>query len=160
MKRLLFLLFVIGTLGTIVGWFFDRALDIETVTRVIAPDYHHGEAALRALEANPRVALTREHPGFAPILTRWPNLPEPGRVATIGRSVAFMKFGPTVRNEIELIARDSERGELTPRWNLSGARVQLRDEAESTAFLWGTVIFFGGLCVSTISGVIEFWIDR
>lgn len=160
MKQALLALFILGTITAIVGWFFDRALEIAWVTRLLAPAYFNGGKALAALEDNPKRGVLPDHPGFVPILDRWPGLKNKQAVAIIGRSAAYMEFGPKVESDIELIPYDANRNELPPRWTVSAAQKTLRQGAERRAFVVGAIVFFAGVTLSTVSGLIEFLTNR
>jgi len=156
MNRRLLALLILGLLLAVSGWLFDRALEVQWLGRLLAPDYVEGTELLDHLEANDKLAVLSHHPGFWAVLQRWPGLQNKQGVHFISRSVAFMQFGASVTSDIELIARDGEQREIPARWRVAGARKQLLAEAKARVFWLGTVVFVLGIVVSAVSGIVQF----
>lgn len=156
MNHLFFGLFLVGILVAICGWFFDRALDIRWVSRLVAPEYVHGTAFLDRLEGNDKLAVTADHRGCPELLRRWPGLSNTASVRMVSRSVAFMQFGTSVAPDIQLIARAQDQSEIPPRWSMAAARKELGDEAKNRAFWVGAVVFFLGMAISLVAGTLQF----
>ena len=157
MRWFLFLLFIIGIILAILGWFFDRVSYFPWLMRKISPDYVNSINALDTLAANKKHALTPFHPGFNALLERWPNLSKKLSVVLIGRSVAYMAFGEQVKGDFELIAFDKDNAEIKPRWKESAARSLFVDEEDKKIFWIGTVVFFNGLGIAFVSRLIDFF---
>ncbi len=85
----------------------------------VARDYVATKKSLEILKNNPKVALTKEDEGFTILLNKWPNLKEKSSVEYIGRTVAFVSFGPQVKNDIQLVLYDKNEEEIKNRWNMS-----------------------------------------
>ena len=160
MRWLLFSLFVLGLLIVVLGWFFDRAANFNFLLKKIAPDYVHGINALDILAENNKRALIPKHPGFIVLLSRWPDQPLTSSVAIISRSVAYTEFGPQVKNDFQLILRDAQQNEISPRWSEANARGMLENELNRKLFITGTIIFFIGISVSFFSGFLGFLKDK
>lgn len=160
LRRLRFSLLIIGLLIAVLGWFGDRAANFSFLLKVIAPDYVDGINALDILAENNKRAIIPKHPGFLVLLSRWPDRPLTGSVAYISRSVAYMEFGPRVKNDFQLILRDAQQNEIKPIWSEASARRLLKNELDKKLFIIGPVIFFIGISVSFISGLLEFLIKR
>jgi uncharacterized BrkB/YihY/UPF0761 family membrane protein len=160
MRWFLFSLFALGLLIAVFGWFFDRAANFSFLLKRIAPDYVHGINALGILAYNNKRALTSRHRGFIVLLSRWPDHPLISSVAFIGRSVAYMEFGPRVKNDFQLILRDAQQNEINPSWSEANARNSLENELNRKLFTIGTIIFFTGISVSFVSGLLEFLKNR
>ena len=140
-KWFLFSLFIIGIILAILGWLFDRVSHFPWLMRKISPDYVNGINVLDTLAENEKHAITTFHPGFNVILERWQGLNRKSLVTLIGRSVAYVGFGPQVTSDFELIAYDKDRSEITPRWKNSSARSLFVDEQNKRLFWIGTVVF-------------------
>jgi len=156
MRRFLFLLFIIGVILAILGWFFDRLSYFPWLMRKISPDYVNGIDALDVLAADDKRDLTPSHLGFNAILERWPGLNRKSSITLIGRSVAYLGFGSRVTGDFQLIAYDKDRSEVMPIWKHSSARSLFVGEQNERLFWIGTVVFFSGLGIAFVSGLLEF----
>lgn len=159
MEWLPFALLLLGIGIAIIGWLFDRLSQIDWLLKRVNPRYYHGTQALRLLAENERRALLPKHPGFHILLELWPSTMPVGSVALLGRSVAFVEFGPTVSNDFELIKYDSARNEVSTRWKYSEAIKKLSEAHHKNIFWLGTVVFFLGITITLISGLINLFND-
>jgi hypothetical protein len=147
--------FIIGILISIVGWFLDRANKFKWLMLKIAPDCIFAQRALDSLEADQKIGLTKNHKGFQILLNKWPNLISKQSVEYIGRSLAFIEFGPQVKNDIQLIAYDKEEKEVKERWSMLDARSSIEKILEKKLFKQGVYLFWFGIAVSVISYIIS-----
>ena len=155
MKKMLNIIFIIGIIFTIIGWFFDKATSFDWLMIKIAPDYVFAQKALSDLKENPKIALTRQHKGFKILLDKWPNLEGKDSVEYIGRTVAFVSFGSQIKNDIELVLYDKGQKEIKKRWNISEAESVLEKMIETRLFKIGAFLFWGGIIVSIISHIVS-----
>lgn len=156
MKWILFILFIIGMILVILGWFFDRMSHFPGLMRRICPDYMNGITTLNTLARDNKVAITEKHPGFNVILKSWPGMTEKSRVRLIGRSAAYMGFGAQVTSDIQLIAFGEDHKEIGSRWKISSARSLLVVEKNKRVFWIGATVFWVGILISSVSGLLEF----
>jgi len=149
------LLLIVGLSLAIAGWFCDRLNNFPTLERLLAKRARDAIDALNLLATNNRHELFPAHPGFSVIVAAWPGLSGDANVAVIGRSVAYVQFGPTVENHFELIARSIENAELPPRWRYATAIELFKGQIAKRVFWLGAVIFWVGIAVSLAAGLLE-----
>ena len=154
-KMIINVLFLIGIVVAIVGWFFDKAKSFDWLMLKIAPDYVFAQRALDDLKRDSKIVLTDRHQGFRVLITRWPNLKNPNAVKYIGRSSAFLAFGAQVRNDIQMIAYDIEKTEIPERWNMSDAAGEIERIVETRLFRIGAILFWSGIVISVASHAIS-----
>jgi hypothetical protein len=155
LKITVHIIFVLGVVITITGWFFDRAKSFNWLVSFIAPDYVSAKQALNDLKQNEKIGLTPYHEGFQFLLDKWPNLSNKDSVCFIGRSVAFISFKPEISNDIELIAYDKDKNEVKERWIISEASVAIEGLIERKLFSIGCVLFWFGIAVSIVSYLVS-----
>ena len=155
-RRFRFLLFISGFIIAIVGRFFDQVTELPWLLRMISPDYVNGINALDFLAQNRRHILNSHDPGFIVILERWPNLNKKSSVALIRRSPPYQDMLHQVKSDFELIGFDSNTKEIGTRWEESLARSLLIKELNNKRFWMGTVVFYIGLGLTVVSGLLEF----
>jgi hypothetical protein len=116
------ILSLVGALLVVIGWFIDRALELDWLRRRLAVKAHIGLRALDALRSNPSLEIERNDPAFAVLSSIWPQFPTEPSIRAIGRTVAYVQFGPEVTNEIglTLFGEDLERIEKHD-WTISQA---------------------------------------
>ncbi len=153
-KITLQVLFVVGIVITITGWFFDRAKSFNWLVSIVAPDYVSAKRALSDLEQNERIGITSNHEGFKFLVNKWPNLNDKDSVRYIGRSVAFISFKSTISNDLQLIARDKDQNEIKERWKMSEASALVESIIDRKLFAFGGFLFWFGIIVSIGSHVI------
>lgn len=153
-KNTLHVLFVIGIVITVTGWFFDRAKSFNWLVSIVAPDYISAKRALSDLEQNERIGLTSNREGFKFLVDEWPNLNDEDSVRYIAGSVAFIAFTPSISNDIELIARDKDQIEIKERWNMSEASAVVESIIDGKLFAFGGFLFGFGIIVSIGSHLI------
>ena len=115
MKKMINIVFIIGIIIMIIGWFFDRAKSFNWLMIRIAHSYVSAQKALEDLKGNPKVALTKHHEGFQILINKWPNLDDTNSAKYIGRTTAFLSFGAQVKNDIELVLYDKKKKEIKNR---------------------------------------------
>ena len=127
---------------------------------LIYPNFVHTRDALDTLSTNNRVAINAKHPGFAPLLDAWPNLKDKSSVAKIGRTYAYIVFGPEVQNEVGLVAFNNRGQELQKDWTVRAAREVFSAKADTRVFRVGAIVFFIGTLVSVVAAAAEFLADK
>jgi hypothetical protein len=155
MNTFLLIFFICGWLLSIVGWFFDRASRFTWLMRLVTRDSFHGLNSLDLLAENPSFEIIPEHPGFHVILERWPDLADKNSVAIIGRGAAYMKFGAQVTPGFALVALDKDKNKIGA-WEEPFARKILLKEQDKMLFKTGTIIFYIGISIALISGLLGF----
>ena len=148
---ILHILFTSGIIISIVGWFLDRANKFQWLMLKISPDSVYALMALDDLTKDTKISLTQKHKGFNPLLKKWPDLKNKSRIEYIGRSVAFMSFGPEVKNDIQLITYDKDQKKIENVWSISEARCSFQNMSENKLFKMGTALFGFGLAITVIS---------
>lgn len=156
-KRILFALFIVGLVLTVTGWFFDQASHFPLVLETIAPDAASVVGALDAISEDAGLGIMPEHPSFDVLLKHWPDFPDNVSVARIGRSVAYTLYGGgQVENDFDLFAYDAARNRVGPSWRQSVARRLFQEEIDRKLFRNGSIIFWGGIIISAITGLLGF----
>lgn len=155
MKKILHILFIFGILIIIVGWFFEHAQSFRWFMLKIAPEYVYSKDILDTLEQNEKIVITKEHPGFDYLLSKWPKLSARDQVEYIGRSIAYFEFGPKNKADIELIAYDSKEKEIKERWKYSEARSNIEKLRENMLFHYSGFIFFIGIIFTILSYILN-----
>ena len=155
MEWLLLTLLLFGTGLSVVGWFFDRLSKFGWLLRYVDRNYYHAVQALRLLRDSEKRSLLPAHAGFRVLLNLWPADIPIESIALIGRSVAFIEFGATVRNDFELLLYDSGRNEISPRWSYSEAYGRLSKTHRERVFWMGTGVFFVGIAIVLGSRIID-----
>jgi len=153
-KIALHVLFIVGIVITITGWFFDRAKSFNFLVSIISPDYVSAKRALSDLDQNKNILLTYNHEGFEFLIDKWPNLNNKNTVRYIGRSVAFIEFGSKVSNDIELIAKDKDENKIDETWRMSEATAVVESIIDRKLSLLGGFLFWLGIVVSISSYLI------
>ena len=67
-----------------------------------------------------------------------------------------MVFGPNVKDDIDLIARDNEENEVRGKWTYSEARKALIASRDRRLFWIGTLVCFAGIAITATTGWLEF----
>lgn len=155
MNILIHISFIIGIIIAIIGWFFNHASSFNWLILMIASNYIFAKRALGDLEKDQKIALTKHHEGFKILLDKWPNLHNKDSVEYIGRSVAFVSFGAQAKNDIQIIAYDTNKNEIKERWSILGARSELEKIAENKLFKIGAIFFWSGISISIASHIIS-----
>lgn len=153
--NLLHALFIVGIIFTITGWFFDRAKSFNFLLSWISPEYVFAQQALADLKKDQKIALTKNHEGFEVLLKKWPDLSEKESVVYIGRSVAYMSFGPEMSSDIEIIAFDKDQNEIKNRWAMSNANATFESIIDKKLFIIGTILFWFGIVISVVSHILS-----
>jgi len=148
-------LFVVGIVITIAGWFFDRAKSFDLLASIIAPDYLPAKQALSDLEQNKNILLTPNHEGFEILVDTWPNLDDKNSVRYIGRGPAYIKFGSTVSNDIALVAKNKDQNNIKEIWIMSEASAVVESMIDKKLSLIGGFLFGFGIIVTICSRVID-----
>ena len=156
MKYLLFSLFIFGLILAVIGWFFEKAFRLTWLMKKFFPDQLNGINTLDFLASNVKHGITSENPGFNVILERWPQSGDKDSVRYIGRGPAYIKFGSRVENDFALVMYDEKKNKIEPVWTESSAKHVLLEEIEKRLFWIGKCIFFGGILMSFVSGLLEF----
>lgn len=156
MEPFLFKLFLFGIFLSIVGWFLDKAHRFTWLMKLISRDAVNGLIALNALAQNTNIAVTPEHPGFNVILNHWPNLTDRDSVKLIGRGPAYTCYGAQVTTGFALVAEDENRNMIEPAWEEPSARTLFHKKLDLILFRLGAVIFFLGIGVALVSGILGF----
>lgn len=123
--------------------------------RLITRDSLYGLNSLDLLAENPSIGILPEHPGFHVILERWPELTDKNSVAIIGRGPAYQKFGAQVTAGFALVALDKDKNKIGA-WEEPFARKILLKEQDKALFKAGTIIFYIGILIALVSGVLGF----
>ena len=156
MGYLLFSLFLVGLILAIIGWFFEKAFRFDWLINKFFPNQSKGLKALNFLASNIKHEITKEHPGFNVIIERWSQKGDEASVEYIGRGPAYIKFGSRVENDFAVVAYDKNKNKIEPVWTESSARHVLLEEIDKRLFWIGKVIFFSGILLSFVSGLLEF----
>lgn len=160
MKSLLFSLFIFGIILAVIGWFFEKAFRFAWLMKRFFPDQLNGINALDFLGSNVKHEITPENQGFGVILERWPQPGDKDSVRYIGRGPAYIKFGSRVENDFALVMYDEDKNKIEPIWTESSARHVLHQEIDKKLFWIGKVIFFSGIVISFVSGLLNFLKDN
>jgi len=155
-KLLLFIFFALGLFLAVMGWSFEQIYHYPWLMRITAPEYAHGIDALELLTSERDKKITSEHPGFEVLLKRWPGLGDKPSVSAIGISYSYIAYDDKSRTDFELVALDSTKNELKPRWKVWAAMFLFRDELEVKVFQTGWYLFISGILIAFVSGLIEF----
>ncbi|MBM4465165.1 MAG: hypothetical protein FJ014_06400 [Chloroflexi bacterium] len=155
MKLITFGLLILGVALSILGWLFDRLSKLNWLLKLVASEQASALQALELLAQNARYLLLSKHPGFGVLISRWPGLSKRNSITGIGRSVAFIEFGQQVQNDFELIAYSAGKQEIDPRWRYSQAQQVMNAELDKQVFWGGTIVFYLGIVITLISGVVE-----
>ncbi|MGH7871598.1 MAG: hypothetical protein ACREQO_05200 [Candidatus Binatia bacterium] len=145
-----------GIALTILGWLFARVIQARWLLMLVTPDYVKGMTVLNELASNEKFVATVKRPGVRVLLNVWPGLADKGHVESIQRSVAYMVFGPNVKDDIDLIARDNDENEVGGKWTYSEARKVLIASRDKRLFWIGTLVFFAGMAITVTTGWLEF----
>lgn len=156
MRCLLFSLFIFGLILAVIGWFFEKAFRFAWLIKKFFPDQLNGLNALDFLASNVKHGITGENQGFSIILERWPQPENKESVQYIKRGPAYIKFGSQVENDFALVMYNEDMNKIEPVWTESSARHVLLQEIDKKLFWIGKVIFFCGIVISLVSGLIEF----
>jgi hypothetical protein len=151
------ILSVVGALLVVVGWFIDRALELDWLRRRLAVKADIGLRALDALRSNPSLGIERTDAAFAVLSSIWPQFPTEPPIRAIGRTVAYLQFGQEVTNEIglTLFGEDLERIEKHD-WTISQASDALIGPLKKRLHNLGTTIFFLGVAITVATAVAQF----
>ncbi len=155
MDTFLFIVFIFGLLLSIIGWFFDRASRFAWLMRLVTRDSFDGLNSLDLLAGNPSIGILSENPGFDVILDRWPELTDKNSVAIIGRGPAYQKFSAQVTAGFALTALDKDKNEIGV-WEEPFAREILLKEQDKMLFKAGTILFYIGVSIAFVSGLLDF----
>jgi len=120
------------------------------------PHQLNGLNTLNFLASNVKHRISQEHQGFNVILERWPQPDDKDSVRYIGRGPAYIKFGSRVENDFALVMYDKDNNRIEPVWTESSARHLILEEIDKRLFWIGKVIFFGGILLSFVSGLLDF----
>lgn len=156
MKCLLFSLFIFGLILAVIGWFFEKVFHFTWLMKKFFPDQLDGLNALDFLSSDVKHRISEEYTGFRVILERWPQPGNTDSVQFIGRGPAYIKFGSQVENDFVLIMYDEGKNKIEPSWTESSARIMILKEIDKKLFWIGKIIFFCGIAISIISGLMEF----
>jgi len=140
----------------VIGWFLDKAFRFKWLMKKYFSDQSNGIDALDFLASNVQHTVTLEHLGFSVIMERWPQAKEKDLVRYIGRGPAFIKFGSQIENDFAIVMYDEDKNKIEPVWTESSARHALVEEIDKRLFWIGKVVFFGGILLSFVAGLIEF----
>jgi hypothetical protein len=150
------MIFFAGIAITILGWLFARVVHARWLLMLVTPGYIKAMTVLNELASNEKFVAPVKRPGVRVLLNQWPGLANKDHVQSIQRSVAYMVFGPNVKDDIDLIARDSEENELGGKWTYSEARKVLTASRDKRLMLIGTLVFFAGITITVTTGWLEF----
>ncbi len=145
-----------GLLIAIVGWFFDNLSRYPWLLEKISPHYYYGTDALNILKVDQKRVIIKEHNGFNVLLNRWPKLDDKSGVEYVARTAAYIEFGSVTKNEIQIMVLDDKGKEKGPRWTISSAENILLEEHRAKTFCFSGIIFFGGILLTFVSGLVEF----
>ncbi len=150
------MIFFGGIAITILGCLLARVVEARWLLMLVTPNYVKGMAILNELASNEKFVATVKRPGVRVLLNLWPGLADKGHVESIQRSVAYMVFGPHVKDDIDLIARDNEENEVKGKWTYSEARKALIASRDRRLFWIGTLVCFAGIAITATTGWLAF----
>lgn len=159
MQWLQAVVFSVGIALAILGWFLDRISHFDWLMRLLAPQFFHGTKAIDELTSSASKRILPANPGFCVILQLWPSLLSHTSVATIGRSTAYLDIGSDelAVSDFDLVAYDASGKEIPSRWTAKTVRDIFTKELEKRFFWFSGAIFFLGIAISLVTGLIEFF---
>jgi len=165
LKRIRLLLFVVGILLTVFGWFLDNAIEIKPILKILVPEYVAVKDMFDQLDQTEKSKVPIVDQG-AQILLRWwtPKPPNDAlmMVTFIGRSTGVLNIN-TGRHRYELRLLTETDGSMFLGqyiWQDYDAKQILQNELNSGLFKWKAWAFFSGVFISIISGGWEFFKNR
>ena len=157
MQLSVLILSIVGALLSVVGWSIERAFTVEWLRRRLCP---RADTALRALEAfrgNPKLGIEHNHPAFAVLSAAWPNFPATPPIRAIGRTIAYVAFGPEVKNDIGLTLLDEKLARVEGHdWTISEANDALVAPIQKRLRYLGMTVFFVGVVITIVAAIVRF----
>ncbi len=157
MQLILLILSIVGALLSVVGWVIDHAFKLQWLRRRF---FSRADIALReldVLQANPQLGIRRSEPAFAVLSSVWPNFPSSPTIQAIGRTVAYVEFGPEVKNQIGLTLFDDKLVRVEGHdWTISGAEDALVAPIKKSLRRIGITVFFIGITITVASAIVGF----
>jgi hypothetical protein len=140
----------------IIGHYFDKATHFPWLVKAVSSDTVNGLNALDLFAQNRSIQILPLHPGFEVLLKRWPNLSDKDLVRKIGSGGPVLDVGARIKPDIVLIAYDLFGNVVEPKWRESLARQILLEEQSRSIFKRGETIFFIGIIIAFVSGLLKF----
>ena len=157
MQPILLILSIAGALLSIVGWVIERAFKLEWLRRRFCAKADTALRVLDELRANPKLGLERDDPAFAVLSSAWPRFPSSPPIRAIGRTVAYVEFGPEVKNQIGLTLFDEKLVRVEGYdWTIAGAEDALVAPIEKRFRYIGITIFFIGVAITVVTAIVRF----
>jgi hypothetical protein len=146
-----------GALLSVAGWAIERAFRFEWLRRLLCPKADIALRALDALRANPKLGFTHDDPAFVVLASVWPRFPHTLGIHAIGRTVAFVEFGPEVKNQIGLTLFDQKLNRIEGYdWTFAAATDALIAPTEKRFRYVGTTVFIVGITLTVVVAILRF----
>jgi len=163
--RLTFILFCIGILVSITGWFIDKAVNFPFVMKIIAPEYVSLKKAFDILDTDQKSVISLNDPA-AKILLKWWTPAVPAEVLKEAKTMGVVSIGrsnmalsiATGKSfyELRLAKKNNEYLQDYVWPHGSEAKERINSLLESNIITHSMTIFFVGILISVLSFIFEY----
>lgn len=151
--KVVLILFLLGTALSVVGWLFDKVGEVDALQASLFPEETKALRGIDYLAPDFNRTLNTQSIGFEELVEDWPGV-DSQTIVLVRRDGGTMELGTTGNAYFRMHAVTESDEEIE--WRSDHARTFFNESIDVAVFRYGAVIFFLGILITLLSGLIEF----